>query len=251
MRRIGIIGGSGLDDPDILEHCERLEVDTPYGPPSSDIMSGLINETQVMILARHGRRHQYSPTQVNNRANIYALKQAGASHIIATTACGSLRQKIGRGHFVILDQFIDFTRFRKNTFSDSFEQGPVHTGMAHPFDESLRNVLYRSATDLGLNAHEKGCVVTIEGPRFSTVAESNMFRLWGADVINMSTAPEAMLANEAELPYAAVAMATDYDCWKQDEAPVTWDEILSVFNKNADNVKQLFIKAVAQITAVG
>lgn len=251
MTRIGIIGGSGLDDPDILEHCERLEVDTPYGPPSSDIMSGLINETQVMILARHGRRHQYSPTQVNNRANIYALKQAGASHIIATTACGSLRQKIGRGHFVILDQFIDFTRFRENTFSDSFEQGPVHTAMAHPFDESLRNVLYRSATDLGLNAHEKGCVVTIEGPRFSTVAESNMFRLWGADVINMSTAPEAMLANEAELPYAAVAMATDYDCWKQDEAPVTWDEILSVFNKNADNVKQLFIKAVAQITAVG
>jgi 5'-methylthioadenosine phosphorylase len=213
-------------------------------------MAGLINDTQVLILARHGRKHQYSPTQVNNRANIYALKQAGATHIIATTACGSLRQEIDRGHFVILDQFIDFTRFRKNTFADSFEQGAVHTAMAHPFDESLRNVLYKAVTDLGLNAHDKGCVVTIEGPRFSTVAESNMFRLWGADVINMSTAPEAMLANEAGIPYAAVAMATDYDCWKQDEAPVTWDEILSVFNKNADNVKQLFIKAVSQITAM-
>ena len=123
--------------------------------------------------------------------------------------------------------------------------------MAHPFDESLRNVLYRSATELGLKVHGKGCVVTIEGPRFSTVAESNMFRLWGADVINMSTAPEAMLANEAGIPYAAVAMATDYDCWKQDEAPVTWDEILSVFNKNADNVKQLFIKTVSEITTMG
>ncbi|WP_321492250.1 S-methyl-5'-thioadenosine phosphorylase [uncultured Desulfobacter sp.] len=251
MMRIGIIGGSGLDDPDILENCEKVEADTPYGPPSSDIMSGLITGTPVFILARHGRRHQYSPTQVNNRANIHALKQAGATHILATTACGSLRQEIDRGHFVILDQFIDFTRFRKNTFADSFEQGAVHTAMAHPFDAGLRHVLYKSATDLGLNAHDKGCVVTIEGPRFSTVAESNMFRLWGADVINMSTAPEAMLANEAGIPYAAVAMATDYDCWKQDEAPVTWEEILSVFKKNADNVKQLLIKAVSQIAAMG
>lgn len=251
MIRVGIIGGSGLDDPDIIENCEKFEVDTPYGPPSSDIMSGLINDIQVLILARHGRKHQYSPTQVNNRANIHALKQAGATHILATTACGSLKEEIDRGHFVILDQFIDFTRFRKNTFADSFEQGAVHTAMAHPFDASLRNVLYNTAMDLGLNVHDKGCVVTIEGPRFSTVAESKMFRLWGADVINMSTAPEAMLANEAGIPYAAVAMATDYDCWKEDEAPVTWDEILSVFNKNADNVKQLFINAVSQITAMG
>lgn len=250
MIRVGIIGGSGLDDPDILENCKRIEADTPYGPPSSEIMAGLINDTQVLILARHGRKHQYSPTQVNNRANIHTLKQAGATHILATTACGSLRQEIGRGHFVILDQFIDFTRFRKNTFIDSFEQGAVHTAMAHPFDECLRNVLHKSATDLGLSAHDKGCVVTIEGPRFSTVAESNMFRLWGADVINMSTAPEAMLANEAGIPYAAVAMATDYDCWKQDEAPVTWDEILSVFNKNADKVKQLLVKAVSQLTLI-
>lgn len=251
MVRVGIIGGSGLDDPDIIEDCKRIEMATPYGPPSSDIMTGQINGIQVLILARHGRRHQYSPTQVNNRANIDALKQAGATHILATTACGSLREQIDRGHFVILDQFIDFTRFRKNTFADSFEQGAVHTAMAYPFDPFLRHLLYKSAMDLGLNAHEKGCVVTIEGPRFSTVAESKMFRQWGADVINMSTAPEAMLANEAGIPYAAVAMATDYDCWKQDEAPVTWDEILSVFKKNADNVKQLFVTAVSQITAMG
>ena len=211
-------------------------------------MSGTIGDTPVLILARHGRKHQFSPTQVNNRANIQALKAAGATHILATTACGSLRTNIDRGHFVILDQFIDFTRFRKNTFADSFENGAVHTAMAHPFDESLRGNLIGSARDLGLTVHPRGCVVTIEGPRFSTVAESKMFRTWGADVINMSTAPEAMLANEAQIPYAAVAMSTDYDCWKEDEAPVTWDEILEVFTKNADNVKNLLVRTVETLT---
>lgn len=248
MIRVGIIGGSGLDDPDILKNPETIEMETPYGAPSSDLMAGTIGGTQVLILARHGRRHQYSPTQVNNRANIHALKEAGATHILATTACGSLRRKIDRGHFVILDQFIDFTRFRKNTFADSFEGGAVHTAMAHPFDRDLGQNLIRTAETLGLPVHPRGCVVTIEGPRFSTVAESNMFRIWGADVINMSTAPEAMLANEAGIPYAAVAMSTDYDCWKEDEAPVTWDEILEVFTQNADNVKNLLVKTIETLT---
>jgi 5'-methylthioadenosine phosphorylase len=244
MVKIGIIGGSGLDDPDILQEPQRVEVDTKYGKPSSSLMAGKIGGVETVILARHGRKHQYCPTQVNNRANIMALKQVGVSHIIATTACGSLRAEIDRGHLVILDQFIDFTRFRKNTFFDSFDKGIHHTAMAFPFDEGLRRKLIETGQELGLTLHPHGCVVTIEGPRFSTVAESKMFRLWGADVINMSTAPEAMLAKEAELPYAAVAMSTDYDCWKIDEAPVTWDEILSVFQKNADNVKQLLVKAI-------
>ncbi|MEH0019145.1 MAG: S-methyl-5'-thioadenosine phosphorylase [Desulfobacter sp.] len=248
MVRVGIIGGSGLDDPDILKDPKEIDADTPYGRPSSVLSSGKIGQTEVLLLARHGRKHQYSPTQVNNPANIHALKQAGATHILATTACGSLRQEIGRGHFVILDQFIDFTRFRKNTFADSFENGAVHTAMAHPFDNDLRMNLYESARALELDVHSSGCVVTIEGPRFSTVAESKMFRLWGADVINMSTAPEAMLANEAGISYAAVAMSTDYDCWKEDEAPVTWEEILAVFNKNADNVKNLLVRTVEQLT---
>jgi 5'-methylthioadenosine phosphorylase len=248
MIRVGIIGGSGLDDPDILKDVREIEADTPYGKPSSTIKSGKIGNTEVLILARHGRQHQFSPTQVNNRANIYALQVAGATHILATTACGSLRHDIDRGHFVILDQFIDFTRFRKNTFTDSFEGGAVHTAMAHPFDKNLRENLYTSAKALDLNVHESGCVVTIEGPRFSTVAESKMFRLWGADVINMSIAPEAMLANEAGVPYAAVAMSTDYDCWKEDEAPVTWDEILEVFNKNADNVKNLLVRTIENLS---
>ena len=248
MIRVGIIGGSGLDDPDILKNAVEIEAETPYGKPSSPVQSGKIGDTEVLLLARHGRRHQFSPTQVNNRANIRALKDAGATHILATTACGSLRAEIDRGHLVILDQFIDFTRFRKNTFADSFEDGAVHTAMARPFDRNLRMSLYESARALELTVHKTGCVVTIEGPRFSTVAESNMFRMWGADVINMSTAPEAMLANEAGIPYAAVAMSTDYDCWKEDEAPVTWDEILAVFNRNADNVKNLLVRTVNHLT---
>lgn len=248
MTIIGIIGGSGLDDPDILSDPKETEVNTPYGTPSSSLKAGTIEGTRVLLLARHGRRHQFSPTQVNNPANIFALKEAGATHIMATTACGSLRREIGRGDFVVLDQFIDFTRFRKNTFAESFEDGAVHTAMAHPFDGELRSVLSGTARSLGLKVHDKGCVVTIEGPRFSTVAESKMFRAWGADVINMSTAPEAMLANEAQIPYAAVAMSTDYDCWKEDEAPVTWDEILSVFNQNAENMKSLLASAIGQLS---
>ncbi len=246
MVKIGIIGGSGLDDPDILKNPQELDIETDFGRPSSTLMAGSINNIETLILARHGRQHQFSPSQVNNRANIKALQAAGATHIVATTACGSLRQHIDRGHLVILDQFIDFTRFRKNTFADSFENGPIHTAMAHPFDDTLRKMLYETATELGLSAHSTGCMVTIEGPRFSTVAESRMFQAWGADVINMSTAPEAMLANEAGIPYAAVAMSTDYDCWKEDEDPVTWDEILAVFNQNADHVKTLLVKMIGK-----
>jgi 5'-methylthioadenosine phosphorylase len=244
MVKIGIIGGSGLENPAIFQDPRIVEVDTRYGQPSSPLMTGKISGIETVLLARHGSNHQYSPTQVNNRANIMAMKELGVSHIIATTACGSLRKEIDRGHLVVLDQFIDFTRFRKNTFFDSFESGAHHTAMAHPFAEELRVKLYAAAQVLQLPVHPKGCVISIEGPRFSTVAESKMFRLWGADVINMSTAPEAMLANEAGIPYAAVAMSTDYDCWKEDEAPVTWDEIMAVFRKNADNVTGLLVKVI-------
>ena len=244
MIKIGIIGGSGLDDPDILKEPEELIVETEYGAPSSALLTGKIAGIETVLLARHGKRHQYSPTQVNNRANISALKKVGVTHIIATTACGSLRDEIDRGNLVVLDQFIDFTRFRKNSFYDSFENGPVHTGMAHPFDEELRKRLYETGETLGLKVHRSGCVVTIEGPRFSTFAESKMFRIWGADVINMSSAPEVMLANEAGIPYVSVAMSTDYDCWKEDEVPVSWDEILAVFKENVDNVKRLLVGLV-------
>ena len=245
MTKIGIIGGSGLDDPKLMQEIQEINQETVYGRPSSILTSGHIGGVDVVVLARHGKQHQYSPTQVNNRANIQALKDVGVTHIIATTACGSLKQEIGRGDFVLLDQFIDFTRFRKNTFADSFESGPVHTPMAEPFNDELRNVIYENSKQLELKMHKKGTVITIEGPRFSTKAESKMFITWGADVVNMSTAPEAMLAVEAGIPYAAIAMSTDYDCWKEDEVPVSWDEILKVFNQNAEHVKALLISTIS------
>lgn len=247
MPKIGIIGGSGLDDPRLLEEPEEIEAETAFGSPSSSLTLGKISGVDVAILARHGRRHQLSPTQVNYRANIQTLQDQGVTHILATSACGSLRTRIGRGDFVIVDQFIDFTRHRQATFFDSFENGAGHTAMAEPFDGELRKVLFETAGGLGYRVHDGGTMVTIEGPRFSTRAESHMFRTLGGDVINMSVATEAALANEAAIPYAVVAMSTDYDCWKADEAPVTWDEILSVFNENASKVKNLLSNAIPKI----
>jgi 5'-methylthioadenosine phosphorylase len=245
---IGIIGGSGLDNPDILEDARDKEVNTPYGEPSCPLKLGKIKGVDVALLGRHGRKHTIPPTQVNYRANIYALKEAGCTHILATTAVGSLKEEIGRGDLVILDQFIDFTRLRKLTFHEEFKpHEPVHTPMSEPYSKELRQILIDTAEKLELNYHKKGTVVTIEGPRFSTKAESHMFRAWGADVINMSIAPETILANELGIPYAAVAMSTDYDCWKDDEEPVSWEEILKVFKKNADNVTCLLIETIAKL----
>lgn len=247
MIKIGIIGGSGLDDPQILSHCREVDTETPYGKPSSALKCGTIGDCEVVLISRHGNKHQFSPGEVNYRANIYALQQQGVSHIIATTACGSLKEEIGRGHFIIIDQFIDHTKGRKNTFFESFKLEAVHTPMAEPFDKTLREALYLSAFHLGHKVHKTGTVITIEGPRFSTKAESKMFRLWGADIINMSVATEAILANELKIPYAAIAMSTDYDCWKEDEKPVSWEDILSVFHANADHVKKILVQVVSKI----
>jgi len=247
MVKLGIIGGSGLDDPQILRDAKEIKIDTPYGPPSSALTAGKISGVDTVLLARHGKGHILSPTQINYRANITALKSQGVTHILATTACGSLREDIARGDLVILDQFIDFTKHRKNTFHESFEKGIEHPITADPFDAELRKLLYETSTELGFRTHERGTVVTIEGPRFSTRAESKMFRLWGADVINMSVATEVCLAVEAGIPYGAVAMSTDYDCWKEDEAIVTWQEILKVFEQNAANVKKLLIQCVERM----
>lgn len=245
--KIGIIGGSGLDNPNILQDVKEIEIETPYGKPSSNLKIGKIDNVDVVLIARHGVKHEIPPTQVNFRANIYALKEQNCTHIIATTAVGSLREKIGRGDFVILDQFIDFTRHRKVSFYEKFDEGPKHTAMAEPFDKDLRKVLIDVGKELGFKVHEKGTVVTIEGPRFSTKAESCMFKNWSADVVNMSVAPEAILANELGIKYAAIAMSTDYDCWKEDEEPVTWDEILKVFNSNIEKVTKLLVNSIGKI----
>lgn len=245
MTKIAIIGGTGLENPHILQNPEIINIETPYGKPSSSFRTGQISGVDVAILSRHGRDHSIPPTKVNNRANLWAIQKLGCTHIIATTACGSLREEIDRGDMVILDQFIDFTRFRKISFFEKFDDGKLnHTPMADPFDSDLREAIIKKAGKLNVNFHKQGTVVTIEGPRFSTRAESNMFRVWGADVINMSTAPECILANELEIPYAAIALSTDYDCWKTDENPVTLEEVVKVFNKNVNNVIQLLKEAI-------
>lgn len=246
--KIGIIGGSGMDDPMLLKDKKEMKVKTPYGTPSSLLTTGRINGIDVVILARHGKDHSIYPTGVNYRANVYSLKQEGCSHIVATTAVGSLREKIKPGDLVFVDQFIDFTRQRTVTFHT--KKKVVHTPMAEPFCSDLRSLLVKSARDLKLRHHAKGTVVTIEGPRFSTRAESHMFRMLGADVINMSTVPEVILARELGLCYQSIAMSTDYDCWKEDEEPVTWEMILATMHKNAENVKQLLLRTISGITAV-
>ena len=248
MNTIGIIGGSGLDNPDILQNPVDREATTPYGAPSAPLRCGTISGVPVVLLARHGREHTVPPAQVNYCANVHALREAGCTHILATTAVGSLREEIRRGDFVILDQFIDFTRQRRMTFHESFSpHAPAHTAMADPFAAPLREALLAGCRELGIPHHERGTVVTIEGPRFSTRAESRMFRAWGADVINMSVATEAILANEAGIPYAAVAMSTDYDCWKIDEAPVSWEAVLEVFRANAKKMTDLLCRVIPRI----
>ena len=242
--KIAIIGGSGLDDPRLMRQKKEKKVRTPYGSPSSALTIGKIQGVDTVILARHGKDHSIYPTGVNYRANIHALKEEGCTHILATTAVGSLREKIRPGDLVFVDQFIDFTRHRPLTFH---EKKVVHTPMAEPFCRYLRSILAGSAKQLKLRHHTRGTVVTIEGPRFSTKAESHMFRKLGADVINMSTVPEVALAREAGICYQTIAMSTDYDCWKEGEEPVTWDMILTIMKKNSDNVKKLIMGAIAKI----
>jgi 5'-methylthioadenosine phosphorylase len=242
--KIGIIGGSGLDNPNFMDDIKQFGVDTPYGDPSSLLTAGTINGAKVVVLARHGLEHSISPTGVNFRANIFALKKTGCTHILATTAVGSLREEIKPGDFVFTDQFIDQTKHRPLTFHND---QVIHTPMAEPFCDRLCALLAKSATELNLRYHKRGTVVTIEGPRFSTKAESHMFRLLGGDVINMSTVPEVVLARELGLCYQSIAMSTDYDCWKEEEEPVTWDMIVKTMKENAENVKRLIETTVPKI----
>lgn len=245
MIKIGIIGGSGLDNPDILKNPTNVSVDTPYGKPSSTLTCGEIGGVDVAILARHGKDHDITPSNVNFRANIHALHAHGCSHILAATAVGSLRHEIQPGHLVFPSQFIDFTRMRKSTFFDGNQV--VHTPMAEPFCPKLRHLLAETAEHLHISRHVGKTVITIEGPRFSTQAESHMFRSWGADIINMSTVPEVTLAREKKIHYASVAMSTDYDCWHEEEEPVTWAMIKKTMAENADKVIRLFLTVIPAI----
>lgn len=244
MVKVGVIGGSGLDDPQILKRPEIKEADNKFGQPSSTLTCGKIEGVEVVILSRHGKDHGIMPTKVNYLANIYALKLAGCTHILAATAVGSLREEIPPGNLVFPSQFIDFTRHRNLTF---FHDKVIHTPMSQPYDLKLTDELCQICDELGYIYNRDVTVVTIEGPRFSTKAESHMFRQWGADIINMSTCPEVILANEMGIPYQTIAMSTDYDCWKDDEAPVTFEMIMARMKENAEKVKTLLIKVIPRI----
>jgi 5'-methylthioadenosine phosphorylase len=240
MEKIALIGGSGLEKLELQSNEELINLETPYGETSSPIFKSTFPQKEVYFISRHGMKHEHAPTQVNNRANIWALKELGCTKIIATTAVGSLREEIKPGHLVFPDQFIDFTRFRDITFFVEFKDGEVkHKAMADPFDSKIRKELAVICKSLAYDYHSRGTVLTIEGPRFSTRAESHMFRAWGADLINMSTAPEVALANELKIPYAAIAMSTDYDSWKSDIEAVSMEAIFKVFKANAEKVVQL------------
>ena len=245
MMKIGIIGGTGFDSPEILSDIARRKVHTPYGPPSAAVITGKLAGTPVVVIPRHGEGHSIPPSLVNFRANIWALKELGVSHIFAVTAVGSLREEIAPGHLVFPDQFIDRTCRRQSTFFEGPEV--CHIPMAEPFCVRLRELLGSAAEQLSLPHHRQGTVVTIEGPRFSTRAESRMFRLWGADIINMSTVPEVVLAREAGICYAAIAMSTDYDCWHESEEPVTWELIQKTMDSNVHNVQRLLSAAIPAV----
>ena len=243
--KIGIIGGSGMEDPKFLSSNISKSIDTPFGDTSSELISGSISNIPIVVLSRHGLNHSINPTNVNYRANIWALKEEGCSHIFAITACGSLREKIAPGHFIFPNQFIDRTTKRISTFFD--ESKVQHISMGNPFSKHLRKCLVKACKSLSFHYHDGGTVVTIEGPRFSTKAESMMFRSWGCDIINMSTVPEIILARELNLEYQSIAMSTDYDCWRDNEEEVTMEMIYSVMEKNVKNVKKLVKQVIPLI----
>ena len=241
---IGIIGGSGLEDPKLLKEAEEVRLETPFGE-HSPIKKGKINGVEVALLSRHGYRHELSPTRVPYKANIWALKEIGCKAIIASSACGSLKEEVKPGTLSFPTQFIDQTRHRDSSFT---EHGNVlHISMAEPFNAELRKVLVGKAEELGLEYTKDTTVVTIEGPRFSTKAESELFRLLKADLINMTTVPEVCLAVEAEVPYQVVNLVTDYDCWREGTEAVTFEEVMKVMKGNAEKVKRLFVESLPEI----
>ena len=228
--RIGVIGGSGLYALTGYTERERLRLDTPFGPPSDELVVLEGDAAEIVFLPRHGRGHRIAPHAINYRANIFAMKLARVDWLVSVSAVGSLREEIAPGDFVIVDQFLDFTRGRPSSF---FGEGIVaHVSMAEPTCPRLRAALLAAARASGAHAHACGTYLCIQGPQFSTRAESHLFRQWGADVIGMTNMPEAKLAREAQLCYATLAMATDYDCWRESEEAVSVEAVVEVMRRN-------------------
>lgn len=243
--RIGIIGGSGIYDLDMIEQPVWQRITSPFGEASDEILLGEIDSVPIAFLTRHGRGHRLSPTDINYRANIDCLKRVGVTDILSLSACGSFREDAAPGHFVIVDQFIDRTFARQKTF---FGSGVVaHVSMADPVCSRLGDVLETAAEEIGISVHRGGTYLAIEGPQFSTRAESHLYRNWGCDVIGMTNMPEAKLAREAEICYATVGMVTDYDCWHPDFGEVDVADIIRVLGDNAENACELVRKAVVKL----
>lgn len=242
---LGVMGGTGLYELDGLTHLEEKKVDTPFGPPSDSYMVGLLDDVRLIFLARHGQGHVHLPHEINYRANIYGMKALGAEAVLALSAVGSMKESIRPGEMVVVDQFIDRTRTRPSTF---FGQGLAgHIAFADPLCPVLGRLAYEAALALGLAVHEKGTYICIEGPQFSTRAESRLYRSWGADVIGMTNLPEARLAREAELCFATVALATDFDCWHETEEDVDVDAVLTVLRANARSAKNLVVEVARRL----
>lgn len=241
---IGIIGGSGLYDPGILENVREIKVYTPYGEPSDYIVLGTLRGRRVAFLPRHGRGHRIPPHRINYRANIWALKALGAKWIVSVSAVGSLREDYKPGDLVVPDQFIDMTKKREYTF---FDQGVVaHISMADPFCEHLRRFLIETSRDLGYTVHDRGTYICIEGPRFSTRAESRVWKeVFKADIIGMTLVPEVNLACEAQMCYATLALITDYDVWA--ERPVTAEEVTKVMKENTEKAKRVLYELISRL----
>ena len=239
---IAVIGGSGLYEMEGLEHVRETRVSTPFGRPSDAVVVGTLSGKHVAFLSRHGRGHRISPSMINYRANVYALKALGVTRIFSVSAVGSMRARIHPGHMVLPDQFIDRTTKRMSTF---FDQGLVaHVTFADPVCRVLSDQLGQAARSIGATFHVGGTYLCIEGPQFSTRAESTLYRKWGVDVIGMTNATEARLAREAEICYATLALVTDYDCWHQGEEPVSVEAILSVMRENVAHAKKLLRDAI-------
>lgn len=240
---IGIIGGTGLYDPKLLKNVQEVTVETPYGQPSDSITVGELSGKCVAFLPRHGKKHTIRPTDINVRANIFALKKLGVNRILAPSTVGSLREEYRPGEIVFCDQFIDRTTRREQSF---YTQDKVcHITVAEPMCPELRENVITVAKKLGVKMHETGTYVCIEGPRFSTKAESRMYQQWGADVVGMTLVPECVLAREAEICYASISTVTDYDVWK--DRPVCVDDIVRIMKTNIENVKRIIAETVAKL----
>jgi 5'-methylthioadenosine phosphorylase len=248
MSKIGLITGYGLDlTGSISENKDHVQ-DTPYGKTSSKITTGKINENEVVVLNRHGEKGDIPAFMVNYKANLFALNEMGCSHILATSVCGSLQEEIMVGEFVVFDQFIDLTTHRELTYTDKLSLNKVNlSAFNKPFSDDIRDNIIETSVVKGFTVHTKGTVLAVDGPRQSTRAESNLFRHWGADVVNTTTAPEAILAHELGISYAAISLCTYYDTWRTDIDPATSEEKQEIIDSNTERIKELVLAVVKKL----